>query len=115
MQIQTNMNSGELYYYLFIITLDRWDGSFNILGDPFGRICVLKKAEDVSLKVFNMIKGINASKTIVKNISCKCRCEFDGRKCISKQTWNNDNCWWKSKKNNNNKTLCMQRTLCLDS
>ena len=60
------MNSGELHYYLFIITLDRLDGSFNINGDPFGRICVLKKTEDVSLKVFNMIKGINASKTIVK-------------------------------------------------
>ena len=39
-----------------------------------------------------MIKGINESKTLVKQISCECRCEFDGRKCNSKQKWNNHKC-----------------------
>ena len=37
--------------------------------------------EDMNLKVFNMIKAINESKTLAKYISCECRCEFDGRKC----------------------------------
>ena len=32
-----------------------------------------------------MIKGINESKILMKHISCECRCEFDGRKCNSKQ------------------------------
>ena len=39
-----------------------------------------------------MIKGINKSKTIVKHISCGCRCEYDGRKCSLKQKQNNDKC-----------------------
>ena len=37
-----------------------------------------------------MIKGINVSKTLIKHISGECRCKFDGRKCNSKQKWNND-------------------------
>ena len=41
--------------------------------------------EEVNLKVFNMIKKINEElKTVVKHISCKCRFEFDSRKCSSK-------------------------------
>ena len=35
-----------------------------------------------------MIKGINESKILMKHISCQCRCEFDDRKCNSKQNWN---------------------------
>ena len=37
--------------------------------------------EDRNCKVFNMIKGINESETLVKHISCKCRRECDGRNC----------------------------------
>ena len=28
-----------------------------------------------------MITGINESKTLMKLISCKCKCRFDGKKC----------------------------------
>ena len=37
-----------------------------------------------------MITGINESKTLTKHISCECKCRFDGRKCNSDQSWNND-------------------------
>ena len=39
-----------------------------------------------------MITGINELKTL-KHTSCKCKCEFDDRKCNSNQKWNNNNCW----------------------
>ena len=55
-------------------------GSCNSIEDPFGRICAPNKIEKVKLKLFNMIKGINESKTLRKHISCECSCEFDGRK-----------------------------------
>ena len=45
-----------------------------------------------------MITGTNESKTLVKHISCNGRCKFDGRKCNSKQNWNNDKCQRKCKK-----------------
>ena len=37
-----------------------------------------------------MITGKNESKILTKDISCKCKCKFDGRKCNSNQWWNND-------------------------
>ena len=45
----------------------------------------LNKTEDVDLSVFNVITGINESKTLIKHISCECKCKFDGRKCNSDQ------------------------------
>ena len=48
--------------------------------------------EDVNLKTFNIINGINESKTLVEHISGECRYEFDGRKCNSRQKWNNNKC-----------------------
>ena len=47
--------------------------------------CVPNKTEDLNLSMFNMIKGINESKTSTKHISCKCKWRFDRRKCNSDQ------------------------------
>ena len=44
-----------------------------------------------------MITGINESKTLTNDISCECKCKFDGRKCHSDQWWNNDKCWCECK------------------
>ena len=41
--------------------MNRCNESCNTVEDPFGRICVHNKIEDVNLKVFNPIKGINES------------------------------------------------------
>ena len=80
-----DLNPGELYYHPVTITPNRCDGSCNTTKDPFGRICIPNKMEDVNLKVLEMIKGITESKTLAKHISCDRRCEFDGRKCNSRQ------------------------------
>ena len=34
---------------------------------------------------------VNESKTLTNNISCKCKCKFDERKCNSNQWWNTVN------------------------
>ena len=41
---------------------------------------------------------MNESKTSTKDISCECKCKFDGRKCNSDQWWNNDKCPCECKK-----------------
>ena len=48
--------------------------------------------------MFNMIAGINESKTLTKYITCECKCKFDGRKCNSDQWWNNNKCRCECKK-----------------
>ena len=62
-------------------------------------LCVSKKTENLNLNVFNMITGLNESKTLTNLISCECKCcMFGGRKCNSDQWWNNDKCRFECKK-----------------
>ena len=37
-----------------------------------------------------MISGKNKSKSLTKDISCECKCRFDGKKCNSDQRCNSD-------------------------
>ena len=46
-------------------------------------MCVPNKTEDLNLSIFNMITGINESKTLTKHISCKRKCKFDEKKKAS--------------------------------
>ena len=72
-------------------------GSFSTLNVLSNRVYVSNKTEDLHLSVFNMITGINESKTLTKHIYCKCKYKFDGRNCNSNQKWSNDKCWCESK------------------
>ena len=60
---------------------------------------------------FNMITGINESKTLIKHISCERKCKFDGRKCKSNQKWNNDKCQCECK-NPKEHNLCEKDYIC---
>ena len=52
-----------------------------------------EKTEDLNLSLFNMISEINESKTLTKHISCKCKCNFEGRKSNSDQKRNDNKCF----------------------
>lgn len=53
--------------------MNRFDESCNArFQDPFGRICVPDKMEEVKLEVSNM-KRINKRETLTKRILCECR------------------------------------------
>ena len=56
-----DLNPDERHYYSFTISMDKCNGSCNTVKDIFRSICVCNKIEDMNLKVFNMIKGINES------------------------------------------------------
>ena len=90
--LHPNEYTQGLLYYPFAVNLDRCMGSCNTLNDLSNRICVPNKTEDLNLNVFNMIKGINESKTLTKHISYKSKCNNDGNECNSNQKWNNDKC-----------------------
>ena len=88
--LHPNEYSQELHYYAFSVKLDRCVGSCNTLKDLFNKVCVANKTGDLNIHVFNKITGINESKILKKNKSCKCKCKFDGKKCNSNQKWNNN-------------------------
>ena len=87
--LHPNEYSQEFHYYPFSVKLDRCAGSCNTLNDLSNKICVPNKI-DLNLSVFNIIIGINESKTLTKHILCEYKYKFDGRSCNSDQWWNND-------------------------
>ena len=68
----------------------------NTLNDSSNKVCVPYKTEDLKMFLIRL-QWKNESKFLTKDISCKCKYKFDGRKCNSNQMWNNNKCWWWSK------------------
>ena len=58
-----NINQ-RLCYYPFADTLDRCVRNCNALDNLTNKASVPNKPEDLNLSIFNMIKGINESKTL---------------------------------------------------
>ena len=96
--LHPNENSQEFHYSSFAVKLDRCVGGCNTLNDLSNKLCIPIKIEDINLSMFNMISGINQSKTLAKHISCECECKLDGRKCNSNEWMNKDKCRCESKK-----------------
>ena len=95
--LHPNEYSQEFHYYSFAVKLDRCVGSFNTLNDLSNKVRVPIKTEDLNLNVIN-IAGINEWKTLMKHLSCECKCIFDGRNCNSDQWWYNIKCRCECKK-----------------
>ena len=83
--LHPNEYSQECHYYPFTVELDRFIGSSNTLNDLSNKVYVPNKTKDLNLIIFNMITGTNESKTLTKHMSCKCKCNFDGRSCSQEQ------------------------------
>ena len=95
--LHPNEYSQEFHYYSFAVKLDRCVGSFNTLNDLSNKVRVPNKTEDLNLNVIN-IAGINEWKTLMKHLSCECKCIFDERNCNSDQWWYNIKCRCECKK-----------------
>ena len=95
--LHPNEYSQEFHYYSFAVKLDRCVGSFNTLNDLSNKVRVPNKTEDLNLNVIN-IAGINEWKTLMKHLSCECKCIFNGRNCNSDQWWYNIKCRCECKK-----------------
>ena len=62
--LHPNECSQDFHYYSFTVKLDRCVGSCNTINYLSNIVCFPNKTEDVNLSVFNMMTGINESKTI---------------------------------------------------
>ena len=83
--LHPNEYSRGFHYYPFLVELDRCVSSCNTLNDLSNKVCVPKKTEVPNLTMFNMITGINESKVLTKDTSCKHRFKFGGVKRNSDQ------------------------------
>ena len=82
-----DLNPKKLEYYPFRISLDKYNGSCNVLSL---KICVPKETKDINVKAFSMItKKKNETRTVTKHTSCDCKCKFNSTTSNSNQKWNN--------------------------
>ena len=63
--------SQECHYYSLAVKLERYVGSCNTLNGFSNKVYVPNKTEGSNRSNFNVITGINKSKTLTKYISCK--------------------------------------------
>ena len=68
-----DLNPFEVTWNSFMISLDKYNGSGNVVDDLSTKICVLSKTKDLNVKVFDMITTINETKTLMKHISFDCK------------------------------------------
>ena len=90
-----DLNPVELKYYPFMISLDKCNGSFNILSP---KICVAKETKYINVKAFNMVTNKNEAKAMTKHISCDCKCKCNRATCNSNQKQDNKTCQCECKK-----------------
>ena len=64
--LHPNEYNQGLCYYPFAVNLDRCVGSCNTFNNLSNRVYIPSKTQDLDLHVFNMITGINKSKTLKK-------------------------------------------------
>ena len=91
-----DMNSVELKYYPFIVSLNKCTENCNVFSP---KICVPKEIKDILtnyVKALNMITNKNEAKAITEHISCDCKCKSNSATCNSKQKWNNKTCQCKN-------------------
>ena len=105
--LHPNENNQEFHYYPFAVILDRCAGRCNVLNDLSSNVCVPNKTDDLNLSVFNIVTGINKSKTLTNLVSSKCKCKLDRKKCNSNQWWNNGKCWCECNKHNTCEKDCI--------
>ena len=55
---------------------DKYVGSCNTLNKLSNRVCAPNKTEDLNVHIFNMITAL------IKYISYKCECTFDGKNVV---------------------------------
>ena len=83
------LNTVERNCYPFMISLDKCNGSCNVVDDVSTKIFVPSETKDVNLKVFNMITKMNEAKTLVTYVLCNCKRKFDTTTCNWNKKWNN--------------------------
>ena len=84
-----DVNPNEHKYYPFMVRLNKYTGSYNVLSP---KICVPKESKDINVKAFNMITNKDKDKAMTEHISCDWERKFNSTTCNSKQKQNNKTC-----------------------
>ena len=87
-----NVNSDETVFYPLRIKTSKCSGSCNKINDPYKKMCVPDVANNLNVKVFNLMSRTNGTRHIKWHEMCKCEWRSDASVCNNKQRWTDDKC-----------------------
>ena len=62
-----NLNSSETLFYPFTVSVNKRVGSCNTIDDPYARVCVPIKAKNMTIKISNLMPGVNETRFLVQS------------------------------------------------
>ena len=82
-----SVNGDDPVFFPIGIKTRKCSGSCNNINNPCAKLCVLDVAENLIVKVFNLVSEINKARRIEWHETCKCECRFSLSVCNNKQVW----------------------------
>ena len=81
-----------LLFYPYSILANKCSGSRNRINDPYPNLCVPDVANNINVRVFNLMWRNNEGRYIKWHETCRCKCRLDANVCNKQQRWNEDKC-----------------------
>ena len=72
-----NINSNKTLFYPFMVSINKCGGSCNTIDDPYAQLRFPNKVNDIYVKVFCLMSGINETIFLVHHQSCGCKCKLN--------------------------------------
>ena len=87
-----NINSNKTLFYPFMVSINKCGGSCNTIDDPYAQVRVPNNVNNMNVKVFSLMSGVNETIFLVHHQSCGCKCKLNESVYNSKQKWNHNEC-----------------------
>ena len=87
-----DINSNNPIFYPFNNKINKCNGNWNNINNPYAEICVPDVIKDLNFKVLNLMWRTNEMKHIKWHETCKCIRRLDTIICNSKQRWIEGKC-----------------------
>ena len=71
-----SINSTKPLFYPYSIIINRCSGSYNVINNPFAKLCVADVVKDTNIKVFNLMSRTNKTRHISWHKTCACICRY---------------------------------------
>ena len=92
--LDVNEGFGGALFYPYNTLVNKCSGSCDTINNPMAKLCVPGIAKRVNMQVYNFLRRLNETRSVLWYESCKCVCKLNSSVCNNKQIWNSDTCRW---------------------
>ena len=83
-KVREVIDNNKYMIYSYSIKVNRCNGNFNNISNPYSRVCIPNVIKSITAKVFDLMSWTNKTKQIKLHDSCKCVCRLDPIICNNK-------------------------------